>query len=210
MVHDGTRKGYRWLAERLNELDVPCYCLPGNHDSLSAMASTLNRSSVSYAPCATYGAWQIVMLDTSVSGSDGGHLRLDQLEALEQNLRSHQTAHTLVCLHHQPVPMGSAWLDTMAVDNAVELFSVIDRHPQVRGVLWGHVHQEFKSFRNNVLLLAAPSTCIQFRPGSKDFALDQRTPGYRWLELYPDGRIASGVERTASYPEPIDLESRGY
>jgi Icc protein len=210
MVHDETREGYRWLAERLGEFSVPCHCLPGNHDSLDAIADTLTSSSVGFAASATFGEWHIVMLDTSIAGRDGGHLSPDQLEALEFELRRHQDEHTLVCLHHQPVPVGSAWLDTMAVDNAVEFFSTLDRHAQVRGVLWGHVHQEFRSFRNNVLLLATPSTCIQFRRGSREFALDEVTPGYRWLELHPDGRIATGVERIAAYPEPLDLRSLGY
>jgi Icc protein len=72
------------------------------------------------------------------------------------------------------------------------------------------VHQDFSSQRNGVLLLGSPSTCIQFLPGSADFAIDPLTPGFRWLELHPNGRIATGVERIASYPEPLILKETGY
>jgi Icc protein len=98
----------------------------------------------------------------------------------------------------------------MALDNAAEFFAIIDRHPQVRGIVFGHVHQDYRAFRRDVLLLAAPSTCIQFKPRSDLFALDPRTPGFRWFELYPDGRISTGVERITAYPDRLDLAAQGY
>jgi 3',5'-cyclic-AMP phosphodiesterase len=115
-----------------------------------------------------------------------------------------------VWLHHQPLAIGSPWLDTMAVDNAAEFFRIIDRHRQVRAVVWGHVHQCFEQQRNNVALLATPSTCIQFMPHSEDFAIDPLPPGYRWFELYSDGSFTTGVERLADIPGTIDPGARGY
>jgi 3',5'-cyclic-AMP phosphodiesterase len=41
--------------------------------------------------------------------------------------------------------------------------------------------------------MATPATCAQFVPGSADFAIDDRPPGYRVLELMPDGSIATEV-----------------
>ena len=89
-------------------------------------------------------------------------------------------------------------------------FAIVDRHPQVRVILWGHVHQEFAQRRNEVLLLAAPSTCLQFLPGSERFAVEEIPPGYRWLDLYPDGTLKTGIERLAQMPGSIDLSARGY
>jgi Icc protein len=42
-------------------------------------------------------------------------------------------------------------------------------------------------------LLSTPSTCAQFRPGSDSFAIDERPPGYRWLDLRADGRLDTEV-----------------
>jgi Icc protein len=42
-------------------------------------------------------------------------------------------------------------------------------------------------------MMSTPSTCFQFVPGRDDFAIDDRPPGYRWLHLYPDGRIDTRV-----------------
>jgi Icc protein len=106
--------------------------------------------------------------------------------------------------------MGSRWLDSMAVDNANDFFTIIDRHPQVRGILWGHVHQRFDRMRKHVRLMASPSTCIQFLPMSAAFAVDEAAPGYRWLSLLEDGGIETGVERLAKIPDAIDFASAGY
>ena len=70
--------------------------------------------------------------------------------------------------------------------------------------------QLLMKLHNNVRLMSSPSTCIQFLPHSKGFAIDTATPGYRWLELYPDGRIETGVERIADLPGEIDMASCGY
>jgi Icc protein len=129
---------------------------------------------------------------------------------LERRLQKAPDMHTLVCLHHQPVPMGSRWLDTMALDNPEAFFAIIDRHPQVRAIVWGHVHQELASRRDDVLLLSTPSTCIQFLPRSDDFAVDMAAPGFRWLDLHPDGSIETGVERIDTIPGRIDLAAGGY
>jgi len=210
LVHDESSEGYRFLTERLADLAVPCSCLPGNHDSLNPMEAELERADISLEPNVCCGAWNLVFLDSTVPGEDGGHLGAGQLALLEQALADHPDLHALVCLHHQPVPVGSAWMDTMALDNGEEFFAVIDRHPKVRGVLWGHVHQEFESRRKDVHLLASPSTCFQFLPGSEEFAVDPATPGFRWLNLHSDGRIETGVRRIAAYPDPVDLKTNGY
>ena len=77
-------------------------------------------------------------------------------------------------------------------------------------LLFGHIHQAYNAERKGVALLGAPSTCIQFLPESQGFALDPATPGFRWLDLYPDGHIDTGIERIAAYPDPLDLSGTGY
>jgi Icc protein len=101
-------------------------------------------------------------------------------------------------------------MDSMAVDNADHLLAIVERHPQVRGLLWGHIHQEFDHTRRGVRFLGSPSTCIQFIPNKHGFGVDSAPPGYRWLILQPDGHIRTGIQRLASVPGQIDLASGGY
>jgi len=210
LVHDGTPAAYRRIFTHLRGFGLPVYCLPGNHDEAETLQDTMENGQLHYVEHACHGNWHFIFLNSTIPEEEGGHLGAATLQALETHLRSMPETHTLVCLHHQPVMMGSRWLDTMAVDNAADFFAIIDRHPQVRGILWGHVHQQFDGTRKNVKLMASPSTCVQFLPKSTAFAVDQAAPGYRWLSLLEDGRIETGVERLDEIPGAIDLASAGY
>lgn len=210
LVHDESLAGYRRLRDHLRALQVPVHCTPGNHDNPGAMHAALVDGLVDMPRQILTGDWQILLLDTTVTGSNAGHLADSELTELDAALAAAPARPALICLHHNPIPVGSTWLDSMAIDNGAALLAIIDRHPQVRGVLWGHVHQQFDADRNGVRLLASPSTCVQFLPGSHDFALDDAAPGYRVLTLHPDGRIDSHVERLADYTVRIDRQAGGY
>ena len=64
--------------------------------------------------------------------------------------------------------------------------------------------------RNGVRLMASPSTCVQFAPGSDTFQVDEEPPGFRLLALLPDGSIFSEVVRTNEMPQGVELASAGY
>jgi 3',5'-cyclic-AMP phosphodiesterase len=81
----------------------------------------------------------------------------------------------------------------VGLENAAEFLATVDRHPNVRAIVWGHVHQSHDALRKGVRLLATPSTCAQFLPNSDDFAVDVRPPAYRTLELRPDGSLLTEV-----------------
>jgi len=193
LSHDGGTPAYRRLLHLLTPLNAPIYCLPGNHDALGIFACALKGTRVQSGGRLLADNWQLVFLDSAVPGAVHGDLRHAELARLESVLSEYPERHALVCLHHQPVPVGSAWLDKLMLDNADALFEIIDRHAQVRGILWGHVHQPFDVIRNNVRLLASPSTCIQFNPGCDDFTLDDRPPGYRRLALHGNGDIDTSI-----------------
>ena len=108
--------------------------------------------------------------------------------------RRSRGAYALVCLHHHPVPHGSAWLDELMLDNAEEFFAVLARHPGVRGLAWGHTHQPFEGMHGHIRLMGTPSTCMQFAQDADEFQVDDRPPAYRWIELGEDGSVETGVE----------------
>lgn len=210
LVHGGSAQGYHRLKRHLEETGVPVYSLPGNHDDGVQLKRILSGDNLRPERSACYGNWQIILLDSSVPDQAAGLLGAPELERLERCLSEYPQHHALVCLHHHPVPIGSRWMDTMRLLNAPEFFQVLDRHAQVRSVLWGHIHQEFNAERKGVKLLGSPSTCVQFKPRSEEFALDEVPPGYRWLALRPDGAIETGVRRLDSFPQEINLRSTGY
>ncbi len=193
LVQDETRTGYERFAQVLAPLNVPVFCIPGNHDAPDVMATVLNNAPFQVDGSFQSHGWSLIFLNTFAPGDDAGRLSQQELDRLRDTLDSHRELHTLICLHHHPVPMGSRWLDGVALRNPRDLLDIVDAAPQVRGLLWGHVHQASDRHRNGIRLMSTPSTCSQFRPNSDDFAIDARPPGFRWLNLRPDGAIDSEV-----------------
>lgn len=185
--------GYAHFRRLFRSLGTPVLCIPGNHDDPEALRRELASPPFVVGGEVDFGPWRIVLLDTWVAGSAAGRLNEASLDRLDQALRTAAGRHALVCLHHHPVAMSSHWLDEVGLENAAEFWRVVDRHRNVRAVLWGHVHQCFDALRGDVRLLATPSTCAQFKPGSKEFALDTLPPAYRTLQLRADGTLATEV-----------------
>jgi Icc protein len=210
LVQDATAATYRRLRNWLDALPVPCYCLPGNHDEAGLIRQDLAHGNIAFQPQILLDGWQIVCLDSTVPGSADGFLAPGQMALLEAALADEPARHALVCLHHSPLPTGAEWLDTMMLANRESLFALVDRFPRVKAVVFGHIHQAMDAQRGGVKLLGCPSTCFQFKPDSVEFALDYLPQGYRWLELYPDGQVKTGVVRLESVPEGLDLASGGY
>lgn len=210
LVHDHSPAGYARLRQHFAAFDLPVLMLPGNHDEAGLLRRHACAGLLQAPREHVLGDWQIVLLDTTVPGSDAGHLCAGELQALDDCLARGQSPHALVCLHHPPLAVGSRWLDTMAIANAGAFFEITDRHPRLRAIVWGHIHQKYDGVRNGVRLLATPSTCFQFLPHSRDFALDERPPGYRWIRLLPDGSIETDVVRLREYHVTLDHAAGGY
>ncbi|MGH8582846.1 MAG: phosphodiesterase [Gammaproteobacteria bacterium] len=195
LSNDGSEAAYCRLRTRLTALDVPVYCVSGNHDDEETMRRVLPGRNVHVVPGADMGAWRAVFVDTVQSGQVGGRVGAAALETLERELAGHRAQPALICMHHPPVALGSRWLDRLGVANGEALLEVLDRYANARAVIWGHAHQAFDDRRGALRLLGAPSTCVQFAPGAEDYRRDTLKPGYRWLRLHADGRLESGVQR---------------
>ncbi|MBL0842215.1 3',5'-cyclic-AMP phosphodiesterase [Pseudomonas mediterranea] len=209
LSQDGTLASYEAFRQMSARIDAPARWIPGNHDEPQVMLQAAVQSTL-LDPVVDIGNWRITLLDSAVPGSVPGFLAEEQLILLANALSEAPERHHLVCLHHHPVSIGCEWMAPIGLRNPDALFAVLDRFPQVRAVLWGHVHQEVDQVREGVRLLASPSTCIQFEPGAVDFAVGEQMPGYRWLRLLPDGRVETGVERVVGFEFVVDYGAEGY
>jgi len=192
VVQDDPR-GYAHLHAAMRRLKKPVLCIPGNHDDVPQMRASLRGGPFQVGGWLDISDWRLVMLDSVVPNRAGGRLSDAELEFLDRTLTAAGRRHVLVALHHHPVAMSSHWLDQVGLENHAAFFDVIERHPNVRTVVWGHVHQHYDAMRGSVRLLSTPSTCAQFKPGTEQFAVDSRPPGYRILELGVDGAVRTEV-----------------
>lgn len=209
LSQDGSAASYLRFHQHMQQFSAPVYWLPGNHDLSDVMAKGQGNGQMS--PCVVdMGHWRVILLDSTIRGKVPGHMSPQELQFLRQALAATGERHVLIALHHQPVPVGASWLDTQIVGNADAFWAEVDQSTRVRAVIWGHVHQIFERMRHQVQLMSVPSTCVQFKPGSEDFAVDSENPGYRWLDLYPDGRIVTQVSRVTGVTFEVDYRIKGY
>jgi Icc protein len=202
---DGSEASYRRLGEKIARLNAPTYYLPGNHDNVPLMANMLmDRTLDNEKLCFFVDAlgWRFIMLDSSVRGEDSGSIGNAQREWLRNTLTSSPPKPVVVSVHHNPLPVGSEWLDTMTISDGAALLAILDTAPHVKAVLFGHVHQEFEEYRDGTLYASVPSTFFQFKPRSKEFTRDEnRSPGARVLRLAED-KVLTSVLRLGE-PLPV-------
>lgn len=212
LAQDEAIASYQWLAQQLQHLSIPYYWQAGNHDNFEHMQQALQEKSHQVMQrVILLGNWQIILLNSAVPQHVAGRLSAAELTLLQEQLEAEPTRHSLICLHHPVHNCGAAWLDNIKLENAKEFLQLIKHYPQVRSVLCGHIHQKLQRKHRGVLHLATPSTCIQFKPRTTHFALDDKAPGFRWLELHSDGTIKTKVKRLKQFSYPATKDAmQGY
>ena len=197
---------YQHFFAEMDKFHQPHYWIPGNHDNLAA-AESVGKP---FQRTLDLGDWLIIMLDSAIPRSPNGNLGEHELAALQAELEKSTHSNIIILMHHHPVDINCAWLDTQRVADADEFFRIIKPYPTVKAVFWGHIHQEFNSEKDGVMLHSCPSTCIQFLPNSDDFALDTQSPGYRVIELDADGSFKTYIRRVDIENMGIDTDCLGY
>ncbi|MGB0668874.1 MAG: metallophosphoesterase [Porticoccaceae bacterium] len=208
LASDCQPEAYRLLNSLLKAHHKQATWLPGNHDDSELMADNLRD----FPPQSVVdlGAWGLLTLDSSQPNQPGGHISEAQLQHVAQGLHALADKHILLAMHHSPIPMGCAWLDRQQIDNQQQLQDLLCSQGNVRAVITGHVHQQFDGHWGQLPIYSTPSSCVQFKQHSDDFALSEQPPGYRWLDLHSDGTVHTGVEFLADFAPAPNLDCASY
>ncbi|MFV8781271.1 metallophosphoesterase [Microbulbifer sp. SA54] len=205
---NGSEDAYRRYLRKIQAFPIPWFWLPGNHDNPARMDQLAPRRRPEVA---SIGNWRLLLLDTSVRGQICGGFDEGELARIEVLLEQYADHPLMLMMHHQPVPVGSNWIDGHMLREGRDRFiELVTAAKQVRAIAWGHVHQQFDESLGDIGLHATPSTSVQFTPGSGPFSVDSEMPGYRWFELNDDGSYETGVERVHISEYSVDLASSGY
>jgi Icc protein len=187
LIQDDSAEAYDRFRELLLPLNMRMHCVPGNHDVRDLMRPVCCAPPFSYCAYEEIGDWLLIGLDSCITGDAGGELTAEELERLSETVSQSPAKHVMVFLHHPPIPMGSAWLDTVGLRNGDEFLRRLRSLGRVRLAIFGHVHQVYDAEHHGIRIVATPSTCRQFMPGSDDFAVDDLPPAYRRITLRADG-----------------------
>lgn len=189
LIQDDSAAAYRHCRDLLGGLGLPIQCVPGNHDVRSLMRDALPDPPFKYCGAAEFGNWLVAGIDSCAAGRAGGVVTDEEIARMKSMIASSGADHVIVCLHHPPVRVGSAWLDSVGLDNGAQILAELAALGRVRIALFGHVHQAYDKLHGAVRVVGTPSTCRQFLPNSDEFAVDDRPPAYRRLALFADGRV---------------------
>lgn len=197
LSEDGSQKSYRLLKQHLNLPGIPVLALPGNHDDAVLLAEVFPSSPVETISITEHGPWQIIRLNSCLPCKPEGRVSEKTLEDLGCLLSDDSQRPRLIAVHHQPISVGSPWIDKYPLLNPEPLLHLIDHHRDVKVVVWGHIHRAFENQRtgqrNGTAMLGGPSSAINSLADVQKFTEDPAGPACRWLELNPDGTFLTGV-----------------
>ena len=202
------RNSYKMLNRLLKSRKKKVTWLPGNHDCFSLMEKHL--ANFPFRRVTALGNWAVLSLDSSQPGTPAGHLSDEELLCADNLLNDLWDRPVLISMHHCPIPIGSSWLDKHKIDNAIDLYNILARHANIKGVITGHVHQKFEGLWGELPLYTTPSSCIQFKQGSDIFGISSDPPGYRWFDLNANGNFTTGVAFVSEFNQLPNVNSSSY
>jgi 3',5'-cyclic AMP phosphodiesterase CpdA len=166
LADHGTVDEYELVRTELDNLRLPVFVIPGNHDNRAQLRCSFELPAKD-TDCVDYavdlGPMLLIMIDSTIPGGDCGDLDERQLAWLEKSLQAAPERPTLLVMHHPPVRTGIAAFDAIVlVERArADLQHIISRHTQVKAILTGHLHRTFASRVACCVALTAASTYSQ-------------------------------------------------
>jgi len=193
LSEDASESSYCRLAEHIDSLGVPICALPGNHDLPELMQKYFPQGPYQGPFRELAGGWQLILFNSARPRRIDGCIDAADLQQLAAWMQLELAGPALLALHHQPVPVGAPWIDKHRLEQPEPLLRSVADHLMIKAVVWGHVHQAFETAIGQARFMSAPSTAANSLPGTQRFSLDPRGPACRWLELFDDGRLESGI-----------------
>lgn len=166
LVDGGRPEEYRRLRELLAPLPMPVFLVPGNHDDRDALRAAFRDHG--YLPAHGFLHYvvegypaRLIGLDTVVPGEGGGWMCEERLAWLAARLAEAPDRPTVLFMHHPPFWTGIGHMDRLGLRNAEALAAVVRNHPQVEGVLCGHLHRPIHVRWAGTVATTAPSPAHQ-------------------------------------------------
>lgn len=140
--YDGATEPYERLKTLVSRLTIPCHITIGNHDNREAFVAAFGSDMLTETgfvdKVIDHKSYRVILMDSVIEGTHGGHLDAAQLDWLGARLAEH-AGPVVVVLHHHSAPLYTA-VDRIILDNAEDFLRVLKTHNDVRQIIAGHVH----------------------------------------------------------------------
>ena len=140
LSNDGSKWTYECIDRAFEEIGVPTYCCPGNHDNLEMFYRGYKPYHYKINEKFEICGWDFIMLNSAVPDMSRGYFNPDVLMRLLKSC----DGPVAIVLHHPPVEQDG-WLNRKLLDNKSHFKKIIEHFHNVKLVLYGHSH--YASFR---------------------------------------------------------------
>lgn len=190
IANRGLDQEYHIARQLLNQLDVPCFMIPGNRDRRTELVSAFadEKYQLPQQGWIQYSIDQypmrLLMVDTLNEQSNKGQLCAERLEHLEAMLLADTEKPTVLFLHHPPFEAAGI-PDPFQYDdwNDVEkLTTLLSRFTNLRGMYCGHVHRFIDGAIANIPASAISCLASDLRRGEVSDA-ERKLPVFKMLTL---------------------------
>jgi len=200
LADHGAEAEYASLCGLVGSLSDAVYPLPGNHDDREALRRHFALPGEPGTPInytADLGPLRLVALDSTKPGHDGGELDAARLSWLDRELSAAPDRTTILAMHHPPLRTATPAWDRIGLSDSdlASLATVLDRHPQVRLIVGGHLHRTIVSRLSDLTVLAAPAVHETAEPDftTEELKLNGGPPAFVIHAITDDGELSSHV-----------------
>lgn len=203
VVTNPTPEAYTLAAETFADLRAPIYYVTGNHDTARDLhrhmpmgpKQLLSQDAGVLSYAFEVKGYRFVVIDARGPDEIDPHglLSPQQLDLVRQEATPEGPPLT-VFMHFPIHPLNSIWMDAYAlVINGRSLHeALLPARDRLRGVFYGHIHQNMQTMRDGILYVAVASTFAQFTAWPNDvttgFDVDH-PPAFNFVTLMPKQTI---------------------
>ncbi|NEA67920.1 metallophosphoesterase [Streptomyces sp. SID12488] len=182
---------------RTGDAPFPVLTCPGNHDSRAPYRKALLGLPAAEGPVNSAHVFDdaaVLMCDSSVPGSDEGSLDDETYDWIDGTLDElDDGVPALLAFHHPPVTLHHPLPDAHRLDRPGRLAALMERRPQIAGLITGHAHTPAVTVFAGRPLLVGPGVTWTLRlPWEGEEAADRDAPvGLAFHVLDDTGRLTS-------------------
>lgn len=168
VAFDPDPNAYESAHEILSAIRYPVYYLAGNHDYPAELQRRMTKRDEIVSPfhyTFEVNGVQIVCLDSNGPAEPPrGYVTDEQVAWLESICSTPDSRPLVVAVHHNILPVGIPWLDEfMRTTNGEAVHqALLPARDRLRGVFFGHVHQNLDMYRDGILYTSVNSSWVQF------------------------------------------------
>ena len=187
LADQGEVAAYEVLRDRLAPLTMPCHITLGNHDDPAAFLSVFGAErhdpQAKVSQVIDQGGYRVILLDTTTPGSHGGALCQGRRDWLAARLDEAQDRPVIVVMHHHANVL-SLPVDNIVLEDGAGFAALLNRHPDVRMVIAGHVHLTSSGYWHGL-----PMTTL----AGSHYSVNAHLPGMAGRQLRLEGPAEMAV-----------------